>query len=526
MAALAEAQAPPRKAEVRPAGMSDLDVAEVVYLQGILELLPLLADVAHADLLVFGRDGDRMTVVAHAAPNPVISLYPTNQAGLTYARREHESVSRVLYGGRERHSVSGVLVWGAPSLQEVLPIRGPEGRVLAAVSCNRNLVEHERLQHREPPFRAMVYRVLMQGLNGRLAAPSPLGRLTENDGVLIVDTRGIIRYMNSVAENQYRRLGYVDSLLGEQISELDTHEYICFRSIERGECLEQRIEEEDQVWIKRAIPLFPVRDERHFKRFRRPDPCPAGAVMFIQDITDEVRREQELKIKNAMIQEVHHRVKNNLQTVAFLLRMQASRASVAEAQEVLYQTVGRIQSIAVVHEFLSRGDGSDIDILDVCTRIAGEVSASASDDQKRISINVSGGTFYLPAQQATSCALVMNELVQNAVEHGFGARSAGEIDISFGETDASVIIEIADDGVGLPAGFDPAASSSLGLRIIQTLIKDDLRGQLVLANRESGAVATVSIPKSLCRPAGSATVGLFGEPRVEATSLGDVTLAR
>ncbi len=481
-------------------GVTDLTEDDRNQLECILESLPLLADVMHADLLVYGRADSMVCVIAHAAPNPVPSLYPTSPTGLTFPRRETEPVFRVLVDGKERHVVSGVLVWGAPSLQEVLPVRNREGRAIAAVSANRNLVEHERFQHRDAPFRAMVHRVLEQGLAGRLVGGGPLGRLTENDGVLIVDTRGIIRYMNSIAENQYRRVGYVDSLLGEQISELDTNEYICFRSIERGICLEQRIEEEDQVWIKRAIPLFPGPAERLLGRFRRPDPCPEGAVMFIQDITEEVRREQEIKIKSAMIQEVHHRVKNNLQTVAFLLRMEASRAGDPEAQDILHQTVGRIQSIAVVHEFLSRGDGSDIDILDVCTRIAGEVSASASDDHKRISIDVAGETFLLPAQQATSCALVMNELVQNCVDHGFPDRNDGRIEIHFGETDASVVIEIADDGVGLPPGFDPAASSSLGLRIVRTLVQDDLRGQLQLHNGK-GTTARISIPKSLCRPA-------------------------
>lgn len=481
-------------------GVTDLNPEEVSYLDRILTMLPLLADVAHADLLVYGRRGDAVSVIAHAAPNPVPSLYPTCQAGAVFSRRQAEPVSRVLHDGKERHTVSGVLVWGAPSLQEVLPIRSPSGRVIAAVSCNRNLVEHERLQRREPPFRAMVQRVLSQGMAGRLVAAQPLGRLTENDGVLIVDTRGIIRYMNSIAENQYRRVGYVDSLLGQQISELDTHEYICFRSIERGICLEQRIEEGEQIWIKRAIPLFPSEEHRFLRRFRRPEPCPSGAVIFIQDITEEVRREQELKIKSAMIQEVHHRVKNNLQTVAFLLRMEARRTQDAEAREILQQTVGRIQSIAVVHEFLSRGEETDIDILDVCTRIAGEVSASASDDRKRITISVSGKTFFLPAQQATSCALVMNELVQNAVDHGFPGREDGRIAIHFGETDASMVIEIADDGVGLPPGFDLASTSSLGLRIVRTLVQDDLRGQLQLLNGK-GAVARVSIPKALCRPA-------------------------
>ncbi len=223
--------------------------------------------------------------------------------------------------------------------------------------------------------------------------------------------------------------------------------------------------------------------------------------MFIQDITEEVRREQELKIKSAMIQEVHHRVKNNLQTVAFLLRMEARRTSDPEAQEILYQTVGRIQSIAVVHEFLSRGDGTDIDMLDVCTRIAGEVSASASDGHKRITFTVAGKTFLLPAQQATSCALVMNELVQNSVDHGFPDRDEGKIAIHFGETDASMVIEIADDGVGLPPGFALASTSSLGLRIVQTLVQDDLRGQIQLVNAQ-GTTARISIPKSLCRAAG------------------------
>jgi two-component system, sensor histidine kinase PdtaS len=480
----------------------DLTDQDRNQLERILESLPLLADVMHADLLVYGRDGSAARVIAHAAPNPVPSLYPTNQMGLSFTRREQDPVFRVLVDGKERHLVSGVLVWGAPSLQEVLPIRNDEGRVIATVSANRNLVEHERFQHRDAPFRAMVHRVFEQGLAGRLVGSEALGRLTENDGVLIVDTRGIIRYMNSVAENQYRRVGYVDSLLGEQISELDTNEYICFRGIERGICLEQRIEEEDQVWIKRAIPLFPGPAVRFLGRFRRADPCPAGAVMFIHDITEDVRREQEIKIKSAMIQEVHHRVKNNLQTVAFLLRMEASRAGDPEAQDILHQTVGRIQSIAVVHEFLSRGDGSAIDMLDVCTRIAGEVSVSASDDHKRISITVEGATFLLPAQQATSCALVMNELVQNCVDHGFPDRGDGRIAVRFGTTDASVVIEIADDGVGLPPGFDPAASSSLGLRIVRTLVQDDLRGQLQLVNG-TGTTARISIPKSLCRPADS-----------------------
>ena len=476
---------------------TDLQPEDYDHLERILKALPLLADITHADLLVCARAGQDAAVVSHAAPNPVPSLYPRLQTGEIIQRRERNGLFRVLHDGKEHAFMSGMLVWGAPTVQEVFPIRDPEGRLIAIVAGDSNLLEHERFNRREPLFRTTVARVRDQGFAGRLEGAEKLGRLTEHDGVLIVDKWGIIRYMNSVAENQYRRVGYVDSLLGEQISELDTNEYICFRSMERGICLEQRITEQDQVWIKRAIPLFPVPQSGFLGRSKRVGPLPDGAAILIQDITDEVRREQEIKTKSAMIQEVHHRVKNNLQTVAFLLRMEARRAKSTEVQETLRQTMGRILSIAVVHEFLSRGDGAEINIRDVCSRIVAETSASLAADEKAIEITLDGGTFALPAQQATSCALVVNELLSNAIEHAFPERDEGRIDVRLEETDASMVIRIADNGVGLPEGFDPTRTPNLGLQIVQTLVKDDLKGQLLMAS-SGGAVASISVPKELC----------------------------
>jgi two-component sensor histidine kinase len=269
--------------------------------------------------------------------------------------------------------------------------------------------------------------------------------------------------------------------------------------MEHGVCLEQRIEEGDQVWIKRVVPLFPPPPRGVFRWLGRPDTASEGAVVFIQDITDEVQKERELKTKSAMIQEVHHRVKNNLQTVASLLRMEARRKRPGGIQETLHQTINRILSIAVVHEFLSRGDGTEIDIRDICGRIVSERVGSTSGRRKAIEVAIEGERFSLPAQQATSCALAMNELVQNAIEHGFPGRDGGSIRITMRETDASMVIEISDDGVGLPAGFDPAVSPSLGLRIVRTLVQDDLRGRLEIFNGR-GTTAQISFPKDLCRP--------------------------
>jgi two-component sensor histidine kinase len=404
---------------------------------------------------------------------------------------------RVLSGERDRETISGTLVSGAPTFQESSLIVGSDRQAIGALLSVRNLLEHERLQRGDPRLRSMLERVYEQALEDRLSGAEQLGRLTEHDGIVIIDVQGRIRYVNSIAENQYRRVGYPDSLVGEQISVLDTSEYVCLRAMERGTCLEQRIREGDQVWIKRVLPLLPPPWRALRSPLHRRGASPEGAAIYIQDITEEVHREQEIKTKSAMIQEVHHRVKNNLQTLALLLRMQAKR-SAPEIRDMLLQTIGRVLSIAVVHEFLSRGDDSDIDIRAVCGRIAEEASAELSDPSKQLEIRVEGGRFYLAAQQATSCALAVNELLHNAVEHGFAERERGRVEISLFETDGSIVIRIADDGAGFSAGFDPDVSNSLGLSIVRTLVRDDLRGQLQFSNQQ-GVTAEISFPKDLCR---------------------------
>lgn len=477
---------------------TDLGPAEQEQLDRVIEALPLLSDVCNADLLLYAKADEAAAVVYHATPRSVPSLYPSNQTGRVFSRRELNEVARVLHDGKSRQTVGWALVWGSPTLQEVFEIRDPDGRTIAAVSSNANLLEHQRLQRQDSIYRSMVARVRDQAFSGQLLSTRNLGRLTEHDGVLMVDQQGIVRYMSSVAEHQYRRVGYVDNLVGEQISEIETSEYICFRSMERGICLEQQIQEGEQVWIRRVIPLFQPRTGKGLFGLKIPPNEPEGVVVFIQDITEEVRKEQELKIKSAMIQEVHHRVKNNLQTIAFLLRMEASRTNSPLAQDSLKQSVSRVLSMAVVHEFLSRGDTSDIEIREVCSRIAGEVATGMIDPRKNVRIEVQGESFALPAQQATSCALALNELLQNAVEHGFAGRNEGSIDVRLSENEDCMVIEIVDDGVGLPHDFDLAATSSLGLQIVQTLVRDDLRGQLELRNGH-GVTARISFPKELAR---------------------------
>ncbi len=461
--------------------------------------LGLLADLTHADVALFCRAGDEATLLAYAQPVPVPSLYPQPPHLGPTGRDQAPGVYRVLFDGHGRHQVSGSIIRGAPVLQEVFPVRNARGEIIGALRSEMLMIEHERQRKRTAIFRRAVARARDLIVEGRMQGGEKLGRLGVHDGVMVIDANGRIEYLSAPAEHLYRRLGYADNLVKTQLQELDTNEYICFKAMEKGVCLEQRVQEQDLVWIKRVIPLLPTESEGWSGWLTGRMPGPTGAIVAIQDVTDELQKEQELKIKTAMIQEIHHRVKNNLQTIAALLRLQARRTSDPVVSEQLRETIGRIISIAVVHEFLSHEETTTINIHEVANRILAEVRNGVLDPSRPIVLVVEGKrTFTLPAQQATSCALIINELVQNAVEHAFEDRGEGKIVVRLAERGDSLCIEIQDNGQGLPPGFDAMTQGGLGLQIVRTLVREDLKGEFELLNGD-GVRALVSFPKWIAK---------------------------
>jgi two-component system, sensor histidine kinase PdtaS len=423
--------------------------------------------------------------------------------GRTMTRDEAPMVFRVLFESR-RNQVTTTVIRGAPVLQEVFAIRNDRGEVIGALRSEMLLIEHERQRKRHAVFRRAIARARDLIVAGRLRGGEKLGRLGVHDGIMVIDSTGRIEYLSAPAEHLYRRLGYADNLVKTQLQELETNEYICFKAMERGVCLEQRVREHDLVWIKRVVPLV----SGDARGLMQPLPIfgrrgvPTGAVVAIQDVTDELQNEQELKIKTAMIQEIHHRVKNNLQTIAALLRLQARRTGNPEVADQLRESVGRIISIAVVHEFLSHEENSVINIHEVSNRILAEVRNGVLDRARPVNLSLEGArTFLLPAQQATSCALIVNELVQNAVEHAFVGLPGGSIVVRLAERGDSLYIEIDDDGRGFPEDFDAARDGGLGLQIVRSLVREDLKGEFELKRRPDGdgVRAVVSFPKWIAK---------------------------
>ncbi|MBC8265042.1 MAG: sensor histidine kinase [Anaerolineales bacterium] len=478
----------------------DLTEEDVAFLQKIENDMPIVADISRADLLIYcAISPERAVVAAQARPHSIAPIQPELVVGRTISAAEEPLVCQSLVQGRSVRGNRTLIPDGAPVLQEVRPIRNEEGKLLGVLSIETNLIEHERHRRRSKVFKQALGQLQEMLLQGRIEGARQLSPFGEHDGIIVVDGAGWIRYASGIATGLYRRLGYLDSLLGKRASELDTEdEALVARAWRERRCLEEETHEGHRIWIKKAIPLISHRERlgglRRFLGSPSPESHLVGALLMVHDETEVRRKERELKVKSAMIQEIHHRVKNNLQVIAALLRIQARRSESEEVRRALKDSVARILSVAVVHEFFAQQEAGVINIKDVSQRVVNHTQQGILQPDKRIRLTLSGPDIYLTAQQATTCALIINELLQNSVEHGYERRLGGIISVNLQDDGDRVIISVVDDGQGLSEGFSLEKADTLGLQIVQTLVLDDLKGQFELREGD-GVSAIVTFPK-------------------------------
>jgi two-component sensor histidine kinase len=207
-------------------------------------------------------------------------------------------------------------------------------------------------------------------------------------------------------------------------------------------------------------------------------------------------------VHTAIIQEMHHRVKNNLQTIAMLLRLQMGQEKQVSPGNILNETINRVLSIATVHEMLSEAGVDKVGILDLIRRVATAISSNMTDPEANIRVTVDGDNIELPSQRATSLALVANELLQNALEHGMANRKEGQISIKLANTGRDLKLSVSDNGNGLPPDFNPERDLNLGLDIACTTIIEDMQGEFFIgpADPPPGTVVKIKIPLNVIIP--------------------------
>ena len=334
------------------------------------------------------------------------------------------------------------------------------------------------------------------------------------DGLVVVDTTGTIRYASPNAMSALHRMGVDASVDGRTLSELGIEEGAVLRALETGRPVIEEVERRPDVIV--LVQCIPLLDGRPDGDGNLDGKGVTGGMVLLRDVTDLRRLDRLLLTKDAAIREVHHRVKNNLQTISSLLRLQARRLEPGEAQQALREAERRVRSIAVVHEILSRDPGEEVpfsEIVEALVRMAEDSVIGPGS----IDIRVTGDLGEVNAVVATPLAVVMAELLQNALEHGFpggeneiwkDAVSSGEnvtvghVDLALRNDGSCLMVQVRDDGVGLPEGFDIEGTNSLGLSIVRDLVITQLGGTIRMGRATDdyarpGAVVDITV---LCDP--------------------------
>src|SRR2546421_1847242 len=282
------------------------------------------------------------------------------------------------------------------------------------------------------------------------------------DGLLRLGKAGRVIYASPNAQSAYRRLGLAADLIGTELSVVTAGLVASDEPLDESLMVvaagraprEAEVDGNGSVVQLRSIPLI-VGGSR------------TGALVLVRDVTELRHRERELMTKDATIREIHHRVKNNLQTVAALLRLQARRAPAARV--ALEESVRRVASIALVHETLSMSSDEAVEFDGIVDRVSFAAAEVAASDVK-VTIRREGKFGVLPAEITTPLVMVLNELLVNAVEHGLDEGAGGGGPGSVARRRKELHVSVADTGKGLPDDFRLADSERLGLPIVRTLV--------------------------------------------------------
>lgn len=455
---------------------TNLSAEQITGLEAIEAMLELAADIAGAQITVYANAvADHfLVIVAQAKPHTSFIDYKANLLGATLHSSEEPLVWRTIETGKP---ITGQRewAWGRETLvMHTFPLYDARGTIIAAVSLEASIDDSG----------AGNSNSLVETAKMLLASAESVGEsqrpLAPREGILLIDRHGQIIYANAAAVSIYKMLG-IGRIVGRRIYERSLNARIAQRALHTQQSQEHELELGGTTLLQRAIPILQKGQTERI-------------ILLIADVTDIKKKEKELLIKSAVIQEIHHRVKNNLQTVASLLRLQARRSTFPEVKAALRESVNRILSISVVHEFLSQQDKESIDVAEVAKNILDLIIQNMLEPNFNIQTVFTGPTVILPSEQATSLALAINELIQNSLEHGFVGLSEGVIGVDIASGKDSYQIEIYDNGVGLPADFTPQSTRSLGLQIVRTLVENDLGGQFSLYSN-AGTRARIVIPR-------------------------------
>ncbi len=458
------------------------------HLKRLVVSWAMLADFSFSDLLLYvplpEQPGSRprFLVVNQVRPNTGQTLFDEEVVGRTVDDLQRPLVASAARDRRITEDVVDSEWLGQKVKVTAVPVLH-HGQVVAVMARESPLA-----LTRPPGDLARTYLEIFDRLAAMVAVgdfPFPdeevlsAGGPRVGDGVLLVDSTGRVTFASPNAVSALRRLGVSGAVVGELASNFGPAGDGVFRSfLSRRPAIED-VEHDDVTVVSRSIPLLA-------------DGEVDGAVVLMRDVSELRSRDRALISKDATIREIHHRVKNNLQTISSLLRLQGRRLSEPSAKAAIDESVRRIGSIALVHETLSRGSAADeVDLDEIVRPLVRMVEDGLTSPDRPVHFEITGSAGVVGSPEATSLAVVLTELLQNVMDHAFppgtlDGGTPGKVVVALSHDAHSVGITVRDDGVG-PGALDLESDSSLGMSIVTGLVSD-LGGEIVFS--EGGGEAS------------------------------------
>lgn len=477
---------------------TDLSPEEISWLDLLQPDMPLLADLSFGDLVLWAPTEDgHYLAIAHARASSSVTLFYRDVVG-DYLRADWQGVVE------EALETNKPAVLTSPAWYEENPMRltaysvrrmdedGLVTRPFAVMTVHTSHAANLSASRQIVAFKECsdeLYHMIQNGLFPikEYEQGSAQGAPRATDGLIRIDSEGMVVFASPNSQTIFGRLGYRDELEGQNLAntiadlvrgQRDTDESLPLifqaRTARRSE-----MEVQGKTISLRSIPFW-----RGGERI--------GGVVLTRDISTIKEHEQMLITKDATIREIHHRVKNNLQTVASLLRVQARRAKSEEAKEALSQAMRRVAAIAVVHDTLSTGLSQTVNFDEVFDQVLKLTTEVASIHNTVVHLEKEGSFGSLPSEYATPLSLALTEVVTNAVEHGLRAIE-GTVRITADRNSKTLHVAVSDTGPGLPGG---KVGDGLGTQIVRTLIEGELGGTISWQNAtpEGGTLVKIEIP--------------------------------
>jgi two-component sensor histidine kinase len=446
----------------------------------------LIADLAFADLLLFlpVDDAETFRIVGQLRPYTARTLYPADLVGEVVEPTWHPYVERAWREGRRLRSPEPILIDAEAVRVETVPVRHG-GEVVAVLSVESPETPARPTGRLEAAYLGAADALLEMVADGTFPFEEdhdPTASPRVGDGLVVLDASGRVEFASPNATSAFRRMGTNALPLGQPFPQRAA--ILVAGAMAGSRPVEAEIEADGAVSDVRIVPLLQGAGRR-------------GALALVREVTELRRLDRVISRREAAIREVHHRVKNNLQTVAALLRLQARRlGDHPTAVAALEDSVHRIASIALVHETLTEEFEGAVDMADVARRVVRMLEGSLGREDVRIELQT--GSVRVDAAVATPLAVVLNELIQNAVEHGLGD-GPGTVAVELrGGGREPVSLRVRDDGGGPPARAGDPGTGGLGLRLVRALVEEELGGQFTLTGgpgRGGLAVAVVPAPE-------------------------------